>query len=159
MLKRAMLSVVCLAVTLGGCFYDRGKGVAAHDPLKGLPPGTRLDPSQEALAQARSHFRNEDYGLAEKYYRKAVEQNPHDADAWVGLAATYDRLRRFDLAERAYQVVVQKVGYTLSVHNNLGYHHYLRGNLSQARKHFDAAQQMDPSNPYVLNNLKLVEPS
>ena len=42
------------------------------------------------------------YGLAEENYRKAVELGPRDLDAWLGLAASYDRLKRFDLADRAY---------------------------------------------------------
>jgi Flp pilus assembly protein TadD len=104
-----------------------------------------------------SRFSN--YGLAEVYFRKAVESNPNNGDAWIGLAASYDRLRRFDVAERAYRVVVQKVGYTITVHNNLGYHYYLRGKLDKAREHFDAAHAMDTENPWVLNNLKLIEPS
>jgi Flp pilus assembly protein TadD len=122
-----------------------------------LPEASRLDPSQENLAKAKEYFRNEDYGLAETHYRYAIESNPNNGEAWVGLAASYDRLRRFDLAERAYKVVVQKVGYTITVHNNLGYHHYLRGNLDRARHHFDAAYKIDPSNPYVLNNRKLID--
>ena len=154
-----VLPVLALAFALGGCILNRDKGWVYTDATGALAPGSRLDPSQEPLVRAQHHFRNEDYGLAETYFRKAVEDNPNNGEAWVGLAASYDRLRRFDLAERAYRVVVQKVGYTVTVHNNLGYHHYLRGNLAKARKHFDAAYQLDPGNPYVQNNLKLVEPS
>lgn len=156
---RAVLAVLVLALALGGCVFGRGKGVARRNPYAPLPDASRLDPSQAALVKAQQHFRNEDYGLAEVYFRKAVERNPNNGDAWIGLAASYDRLRRFDLAERAYRVVVQKVGYTITVHNNLGYHFYLRGKLDKAREHFDAAYAMDPENPYVLNNLKLIEPS
>ncbi|RMF01572.1 MAG: tetratricopeptide repeat protein, partial [Alphaproteobacteria bacterium] len=45
------------------------------------------------------------------------------------------------------------------VHNNLGYHHYLRGNREKARRHFNAALQMDPDNTQVRNNLKLLDTS
>lgn len=153
-----ILPVLVLAVVLAGCVMDR-KGVVSADATAALPRASRLDPAQEHLVKAQEHFRNENYGLAEGQFRKAIEQNPNNGDAWVGLAASYDRLRRFELAERAYGVVVKKVGYTLNVHNNLGYHHYLRGNLAKARKHFDAAHEIDPANPYVLNNLKLIDSS
>lgn len=153
-----ILPVLVLAVVLVGCVKDR-KGIVFADATASLPRASRLDPAQENLVKAQEHFRNENYGLAENLYRKAIEQNPHNGDAWVGLAASYDRLRRFELAERAYGVVVKKVGYTINVHNNLGYHHYLRGNLAKARKHFDAAHEIDPTNPYVLNNLKLIDSS
>ena len=152
-----VLATALLALVLAGCVASREKGVASRDPFAPLPASSRLDPSQEELVKAQSHFRNEDYGLAETYFRKAVERNPNNGDAWVGLAASYDRLRRFDLAERAYRVVVQKVGYNVTVHNNLGYHHYLRGDIAKARKHFDAAHELEPNNPYILNNLKLVD--
>ncbi len=152
------LPAIFLALVLAGCVVGQ-KGVAPRNPHASLPAASRLDPSQVDLVKAQNHFRNEDYGLAETYFRKAVERYPNNGDAWVGLAASYDRLRRFDLAERAYRVVVQKVGYTVTVHNNLGYHHYLRGNMTKARKHFDAAHEMEPKNPYILNNLKLVDAS
>lgn len=151
------LAPMLMALVLAGCVMGREKGVASRDPYAPLPAASLLDPSQEDLVKAQSHFRNEDYGLAETYFRKAVERNPNNGDAWVGLAASYDRLRRFDLAERAYRVVVQKVGYNVTVHNNLGYHYYLRGNMPKARKHFDAAHALEPDNPYILNNLKLVD--
>jgi Flp pilus assembly protein TadD len=113
-------------------------------------------PSDEILYQAKLHYRNGDYGLAEKFYRHAIEANPDSMDAWLGLAASYDRIRRFDLADRAYGVVVQQVGYTPSVLNNLGYHYMLRGDLDQAAKYLNDAAQKDPDNPYVQNNLQLL---
>ena len=58
-------------------------------------------PSDEYIRMAKVNFRNGDYGLAERNYRKAVEVTPKDAEAWLGLAASYDRLRRFDLADKA----------------------------------------------------------
>ncbi len=150
--------VLVLAVALGACSLNRGGGDAAlvgDDSRKGL--FTLLPKSEKPLAKARLHFKNEDYGLAEKYYRQAVEENPNLTEAWMGLAASYDRLRRFDLAARAYKVVIKQTGYTTAIHNNLGYHHYLQGHVAKARKHFKAALAKDPGNPYVLNNLEMLE--
>ncbi len=42
------------------------------------------------------------YGIAQRYFKDAVEKAPRDVTAWIGLAASYDRLRRFDLADQAY---------------------------------------------------------
>lgn len=146
--------VVVLALTLGACSLNRG-GDAGGDGRTGL--FTLVPKSEKPLAKARLHFKNEDYGLAEKYYRQAVEENPNLTEAWMGLAASYDRLRRFDLAARAYKVVIKQTGYTTAIHNNLGYHHYLQGNVEKAREHFNAALAKDPGNPYVLNNLDMLE--
>jgi Flp pilus assembly protein TadD len=48
--------------------------------------------------------------MAERYFRRAVETHASDAEAWVGLAASYDRLRRFDLADQAYAEAIRLVG-------------------------------------------------
>jgi tetratricopeptide (TPR) repeat protein len=39
-----------------------------------------------------AHLVRGDYGLAEQYYRRAVEANRQNGSAWIGLAAAYDRL-------------------------------------------------------------------
>ena len=125
--------------------------------IDGIRPISVAQGSQSPLERGRLHYARGDYGLAEKYFRQAVEQNSNNANAWIGLAATYDRLKRFDLAARAYKVVVKMVGYTVPVHNNLGYHHYLQGNMKKARKHFESAHNIDPSNPQVIANLELLD--
>lgn len=85
-------------------------GVSAK-PVKGL---LGSDPYDE-LSLGKKHFRASDYGLAEKHFRRAVETHPRDAEAWIGLAASYDRLRRFDLADRAYGQAVGIVGPTVEI--------------------------------------------
>ena len=151
--------VVVLATALTACSGIRGSGsdasLVGSEDRRGL--FSLVPKSEKPLAKARLHFKNEDYGLAEKYFRQSVEENPNLTEAWMGLAASYDRLRRFDLAARAYKVVIKQTGYTTAVHNNLGYHHYLQGNLKKARKHFNSALAKDPGNPYVLNNLEMLE--
>ncbi len=151
--------VVVLAVLLSACSGNRGKSgdpsLVAQDDRKGL--FTLVPKSEKPLNKAKLHFKNEDFGLAEKYFRKAVEEDSNQTVAWLGLAASYDRLRRFDLAARAYKVVVKQAGHTAEVQNNLGYHHYLQGHLKKARKHFNAALKKDPGNPFVLNNLETLD--
>lgn len=112
--------------------------------------------SDEALKAGKVHFRNGDWGLAEQNFRKAVELAPRDAEAWVGLAASYDRLRRFDLADRAYGNAIKLVGNSPVIYNNLGYSNLLRGNIPEARRNFLLAYEKDPANPYIMNNLELL---
>jgi len=139
---------ILLATTCLGC-----KTLAGGIPL--LPPSDER-PSDEPLYLAKLQFRNGNYGLAEKYYRRAVEANPNSIDAWLGLAATYDRLKRFDLAEQSYDAVIAKIGYTPVVLNNLGYHYLLKGDLAEARKYLMRAYQKDPSNPEIQSNIALM---
>jgi hypothetical protein len=52
--------------------------------------------------------------------------HPRDLDSWIGLAASYDRLRRFELADRAYEQAIKIGGATGEILNNRGYSYMLR---------------------------------
>src|SRR5947209_4052070 len=77
------------------------------------PPGSGgllgSDPNDD-LNLGKKHFRAGNFGIAEGHFRRAVELHPRDAEAWVGLAACYDRLRRFELADRAYNQAIEIIG-------------------------------------------------
>jgi Flp pilus assembly protein TadD len=105
------------------------------------------------------YFKNGAYGLSQRYFRDAVEKNPKDAEAWVGLAASYDRLRRFELADQAYAQAIKLTGETVQILNDRGYSYLLRGDLANARVKFLKAYQLDPTNPTVANNLQLLNAS
>lgn len=79
--------------------------------------------------------------------------------AWVGLAASYDRLGRFDLADRGYAAAVKLAGHTPSILNNEGYSYILRGDLGKARAKLDEALRLDPNNATAINNLALLNES
>lgn len=174
-----------LAVGLAGCsqglsltgINDAGASIASSSPAPaGFQPatsdhlqgetGTRhhagrapYHASDNLLQTAKAEFREGRFGLAEKGFRKAVEVSPRDAEAWVGLAASYDRLRRFDLADRAYVQAIKLVGRNTMMLNNLGYSQLLRGDLKKARRHFLAAYEREPDNPIIRNNLELLNQS
>lgn len=116
-------------------------------------------PSDEYLRMGKVHFRNGDYGNAERNFQKAVEVTPRDAEAWLGLAASYDQLRRFDLADSAYKKVLALDGSNATVLNNMGYSQLLRGNLKGARHYLLKAYELDPKNPYIVSNLLLLNES
>jgi Flp pilus assembly protein TadD len=105
------------------------------------------------------HFKKGAYGIANRYFRDAVEKTPEDADAWIGLAASYDRLGRFDLADQAYAQAIKPTGETVQILNDRGHSYLLRGDLGKARAKFLKAYQLDPTNPTVINNLQLLNSS
>ena len=113
----------------------------------------------DELNTGKKLYRAANYGLAERHFRRAVEARPKDAEAWVGLAASYDQLRRFELADRAYNQAIGIVGKTPEVLNNQGYSYMLRGDYARARVTLMQAKAKDPDNPYVQNNLELLEKS
>ena len=93
------------------------------------PGDAKYYPSDEPLHLAIEHFNRGHYGLAEHYFQDAVEKAPKDITAWIGLAASYDRLGRFDLADRAYHSAIRLEGETVQILNNEGYSYLLRGEL------------------------------
>jgi thioredoxin-like negative regulator of GroEL len=120
-----------------------------------VPGGDKYD----ELNRGKRQFREKNYGLAERHFRRAVEAQPRDAESWIGLAASYDRLRRFDLADRAYRQAIAILGPRPEILNNQGFSYILRGDYRRARAKLMAAHQQDPKNPYINNNLALLERS
>jgi Tfp pilus assembly protein PilF len=123
-------------------------------PAGAQPPGR--NPSDD-LNLGKKHFRTGNFTLAEQHFRRAVELQPRDAEAWLGLAASYDRLKRCDLADRAYMQATSIAGDTPEIMNNRGYSYLLRGDYGRARRTLEAAQARAPDNPYIKNNLALLE--
>jgi hypothetical protein len=122
-------------------------------------PGHVGDDPNDDLQLGKKYFRSNNFGLAEKSFRSTVEKHPNDAEAWVGLAASYDRLHRFDLADRAYSQAIRIVGTTAEILNDQGFSYMLRGDYTRAHKKLQEAQAKDPSNPYVRANMQLLEES
>jgi Flp pilus assembly protein TadD len=186
---RALVAAVACLILLGGCetstkFSDLIGVKSNGEPTGSLPAATApgdpaatgslaaagagppaaapgllgSDPNDD-LSLGKRHYRAGNFGIAEGHFRQAVELHPRDAEAWVGLAASYDRLRRFELADRAYKQAIEIVGPTPEVLNNQGYSYMLRGDYARARQTLRIAQAKDPSSPYIKNNLDLLEKS
>ncbi|MGE0061593.1 MAG: tetratricopeptide repeat protein [Xanthobacteraceae bacterium] len=168
---RALL-VALAALSLAACgatggLSSNGLGAQASATADGgqgsVQPGTPdgllgSDPNDD-LSLGKRHFRAGDFGLAEQHFRKAAELHPRDGEAWLGLAASYDRLRRFDLADRAYAQAIRIAGPTVEILNNQGYSYMLRGDYRTARAKLNEAQRKAPGNPYVQNNMRLLAES
>jgi Flp pilus assembly protein TadD len=124
-----------------------------------VPKGLLGNDPNDDLSRGKKFFRAADFGLAERHFRRAVELHPRDLEAWIGLAASYDRLRRFDLADRAYEQGMKIAGPTPEILNNMGYSYMLRGDYRRARETLLQAQAQDPGNPFIRNNIELLEAS
>jgi Flp pilus assembly protein TadD len=178
--RTVLIGVAALA--LAGCsasgkfnnpFESKSDGTEAYaaapandadaPPALGAPaatePGLLGSDPNDALSLGKKQYRANNFGLAEKYFRHAAELHPRDAEAWLGLAASYDRLRRFDLADRAYGQAIGILGPNAEILNNQGYSYMLRGDYKRARDKLTAAQRLEPANKYVANNMQLLEDS
>src|SRR3954452_7290576 len=131
---------------------------AGPDPVQ-EPTDVKYYPSDEPVRMGLEHFNRGNFGLSQRYFKDAVEKTPKDVTAWVGLGASYDRLRRFDLADQAYAAAIRLGGETVQILNNQGSSYMLRGNLTAARRKFEKAYSLDPTNPVIINNLELLNGS
>jgi len=181
-LRVVVATVACLlwlngcesSTRLGDMFQsntDATQGASQDDPAitGSLPPKSRegapaaaaprsSDPNDD-VSLGKKYFRAGNFALAERHFRRAVELHPRDVDSWIGLAASYDRQRRFELADRAYDQATKIAGPTAEILNNRGYSYMLRGDQRRARETLLEAQARDPGNVYVKNNLEMLEAS
>ncbi len=81
-------------------------------------------------------------------------KTPPPGSGWLRLTTGCSR---FDLADRAYQNAIQLSGETVQILNNQGYSYMLRGNLVSARAKFAKARALEPGNPLMNNNMKLLQ--
>jgi Tfp pilus assembly protein PilF len=148
-----------VVIGLAGC-QPTATPTPVPDAVTGQNPGdVKYYPSDEPVKLGIQRFYEGNFGLAQQYFQNAVEKTPKDATAWVGLAASYDRLGRFDLADHSYAAAAKLVGNTPSILNNEGYSYMLRGELGKARAKFDAALRLEPGNAATINNLALLNQS
>lgn len=147
-------------ISLAGCNTFATPGpMAGSGPSSARDQSTRahlegnLPKSEREIRLAKEQFRERNFGKAEAGFRSIVESEPRNAEAWLGLAASYDQLRRFKLADRAYAQVRAIDGESVALHNNMGYSYLLRGDRRKARRAFLKAASLDPNNPFVQNNM------
>lgn len=114
------------------------------------------------INEGKTHYRDENYALAEKSFRKATEASSFgksgqsrmaNLEAWFGLAASYDQLRRFDLADQIYEHIRETYGPSVTYHNNYGYSLDLRGEEKLALAQYRLATDLAPDCEISRNNL------
>jgi len=151
-MRISCFGALCTALILAGCQTTAGPA----ETRVGLN-AEQVVTTNEPAALAREHYARGDYALAERHFREAVERTPGDYKLWLGLAASYDQLRRFDLADRAYDNAIRLTGRTAQILNNRGYSYLLRGDRKRAAIMLQEAKALDPDNPVVINNLTLLQ--
>ena len=112
--------------------------------------------AKDDVSLGKQYYRTGNFGLAERHFRAAAESQPRNPEAWLGLAASYDELRRFDLADRAYAQAIRIAGEQVAIINNQGYSYILRGDYKRARELLLLASVKAPDNPQVQANLQLL---
>jgi Flp pilus assembly protein TadD len=151
-MKRVIaLAALAAALAVSGCQSS------SIDTTMTTALGARTDVAAADLRAGKEQFNDGNYGLAEAHFREAVELRADNAEAWMGLAAAYDELGRFDFADRAYEQLVKLAGRRPEIVNNMGYSQYLRGNQKQAKKLLLEARASIADKAVVDANLALLK--
>ncbi len=148
------MAAILASVVLGGCTTS---GLDKTETTS-IAPATP-DISESDLVAGKAQFREANYGLAENHFRKAVELRADNSEAWMGLAASYDQLGRFDFADRAYDQLLKVAGRRPEILNNMGYSQLLRGNKKKARTLLTEARNGMADPAVVDANLALLRKS
>lgn len=132
-LARALVLTAMLAPMLAAC-----GGRFAHDAPPVAERGTSA--VHRHVLDGTWHFENDRIGLALAEFRSALRHDPQSVRALNGVAASYDRLNRFDLAEHYYQLALAVEPESAQTLNNLAYSHMLRGDEAAADRYLAAAR-------------------
>lgn len=111
-----------------------------------------------SMARGKAHFSEGRYGLALKEFRTTVAAAPMSVEALNALAATYDQIKRFDLAEDYYQRALTQAPQSAQTLNNMGYSYMLQGKFDVASAYLREAKRLDAVNVTVAANLELASP-
>lgn len=130
-----------LATGLGGCAAIGG----------GVSSETRAD----AYASGKENFTAGRLGLALVDFQRALQEQGPSVDRLNALGATYDRLSRFDLADRAYRQALVLDPDAAQTLNNIGYSYLLRGRADLASAFLAKAQGLAKDDPRIGANLAL----
>lgn len=154
-----LLALAVLAGPLAACSAGSLGGASAFGSNKlevAEVPNIGSYDADTALIEARQHFRNSDFGYSAALYKRVAELSPQNPEGYIGLGASYDQLRRFDLSDRVYDSLFKISGGTAQYYNNVGYSYMLRGDLAKAHSNFRKAEKLAPDSVVVANNLQML---
>jgi len=157
MISISRMVVVVLAISISGCAWSDGA-------LSPAQPGTEAQQPADPYEVGKAYFAQAQYGLALESFRAALRQSPDSTRNLNAVAACYDRMLRFDLADRYYQQALALDPHSVQTLNNLGYSHYRRYEegyggefLASAKDYLDRAVSLAQDNPVIAVNIARVE--
>lgn len=101
-MKRMIVGTVCLVTLIGAA------GCAKQVEIRAIasPLSTGKQPANIRVAEGNAQFALGNVGLAIEAFRKALREEPSSVEAMVGMAACYDRMGRFDLSQKNYELAL-----------------------------------------------------
>ena len=123
-----ILAASASVLALAGC-ASTGELTIRAKPT-GLAAGER--PASFRIDEARGQFALGNVALALEGFRKALREDPRSTDAMNGIAACYDRMGRFDLSRRFYEMALASAPNDMRLYANLALSLDLQGRPDEA---------------------------
>jgi len=136
-MKRKVAAALLLTVSAMGCTHSKLA-------VRALPaPESASMADAASLAKGRMLFARGEFALAADAFQKAARYDPKSADAYNGLAASYDQLGRYDLSRRYYELALAQAPEDGRVLRNFARSMLRQGNQLAARKLIAEAAALD----------------
>jgi serine/threonine protein kinase/tetratricopeptide (TPR) repeat protein len=103
------------------------------------------------LGQVTLQAGNADKAIGE--FNRALQQQPNNVEAILGLAKAYDTLKQLAQAESYYKKGIELQPKYWSAYNALGVFYFVHGKYPAAAAEFQKAVQISPDNMRAYNNL------
>jgi len=147
--KRISVAVVIVAALLAGC-AGNSSGVRPVIAMDGVSMNV-----QDPVENGRALLVTGQYGLAIDALARALHDDPSNARTLTLLAEAYDRLHRYDLADRYHGEALRVDPNFVAALNNWGYSYLVRGDRSRAVGLLERAAAAKKDNPIIAANLRL----
>jgi tetratricopeptide (TPR) repeat protein len=127
-------------------------------PVLGVSGYTDVDSAKLYMDKAKKDFVSKRFGLAISKYRKALKIDPTSIDAMNGLAASYDKIDRFDMSSHFYKMALAQNPDSKVTLNNLGYSYYLQRKPGVAVIYLrEAVKDNKETDPLIHENIRLAQ--
>jgi len=159
--KGFAVSAVSLGLVLvGGCAFW-GPGGAPPKPANTAATNAVPDaaPGEADYRQGRSYQGSMQYAAAITAYRKALQENPGNAEAHNALGVAYASLGRHDEAVAELMTALALAPKAAHIYNNLGYAYLLHGSKAEALAILRLANTLEPADKRFLENMRAAEQS
>ncbi|KAJ4383432.1 anaphase-promoting complex subunit cdc27 [Didymella sp. IMI 355093] len=116
------------------------------DAVKCFQRATQLDPkfAYAFTLQGHEHVANEEYDKAMTAYRYAIAADNRHYNGWYGLGSVYERMGKFDVAEKHYKAATQINPNNAMIIVRIGMVLDRMKRLDLALSHFQIAATLDP---------------
>lgn len=146
-------ALILSLLVLTGC----ASGEFGIRPVFGIIGADGGDNTQAPYELGKREFEAGRFGLAVKYFRQALNLDPLSIRALNGLAAAYDKLRRYDLSARIYGSALTLDPNSAQTLNNVGYSYFLQRKYDLAATFLREAASKDAKHLLINGNLQLTE--